>query len=92
MRLKIKIEPKNYYLKIPVRVRVYARMFARAYDCQDSTSDTRRTHLRTHTTGKGRNTSKAEKPEYIVMIAGNEKKYKKKLKKIWKCKKAAVSL
>lgn len=31
---------KNYGLKILVRVRMYARM----YDCQDSTSDTRRTH------------------------------------------------
>ena len=29
------------------------------------------------TTGKGRNTGKAGKPEYICMIAGNEKKYKK---------------
>ena len=24
---------KNYGLKIPVRARMYARMFARAYDC-----------------------------------------------------------
>lgn len=37
MSLKITVESKNYYLKIPVRVRMYARMFARAYDCQDTT-------------------------------------------------------
>ena len=42
-RLKIAPESKNYGLKIPVRVRMYARMYARAYDCQDSTSDTRGT-------------------------------------------------
>ena len=29
------------------------------------------------TTGKERNTGKAEKPAYIGIIAGNEKKYKK---------------
>ena len=37
VRLKISVEPKNYGLKIPVRVcmcvRMYARMYARAYDC-----------------------------------------------------------
>ena len=27
--------------------------------------------------------AKRKKPEYICMIAGNAKKYKKKLKKIW---------
>ena len=34
----------------------------------------------------------AEKPVYIGIIADNEKKVQKKLKKIWKCEKAAVSL
>ena len=32
------------------------------------------------------------KPAYIGIFADNEKKYKKKLKKIWKYEKAAVSL
>ena len=44
------------------------------------------------TSGKERNTGKAGKSEYICMIAGNEKKSTKKLKKIWKCEKPAVSL
>ena len=33
VRLKITEWSKNYGLKIPVRVRIYARMYARAYDC-----------------------------------------------------------
>lgn len=40
---------------------MYARMYAREYDCQDTTSDTRGTHTTGHgtqpehtTTGKGR--------------------------------------
>ena len=44
IRLKITDISKNYRLKIAVRVRACVRMYARAYDCQDSTSDTRRTH------------------------------------------------
>ena len=32
-RLKITAMSKNYGLKILVRVRVYARIYARAYDC-----------------------------------------------------------
>ena len=36
-RLKITDISKNYRLKIPVRVHMYARMYARAYDCQDYT-------------------------------------------------------
>ena len=34
IRLKITDISKNYGLKIPVRVRVYARMYVRAYDCR----------------------------------------------------------
>ena len=82
MRLKIPEWSKNYHLKIPVRVRVYARMYARAHDCQDSTRPGPGPgpgHDRNTSAGKGRNT---EKPAYIGMITGNEKKYKKKLKKI----------
>ena len=81
-----------------MRARMYARMYARAYvrasDCGQMVSGhTTTTGTPTeHTTGKERNTGKAEKPVYICMIAGNEKKYKKKLKKIWKYEKAAVSL
>ena len=51
------------------------RMYARAYDCQDTTRHT------TTTTGKGRNTGKAEKPAYIGKIADDEKKYKKSKEK-----------
>ena len=66
-------------------MRVYARMIEgnRTHD-----QDRHKTGTPTeHTT-----TGKAGKPEYICMIAGTEKKYKKKLRKIWKCKKTAVSL
>ena len=75
-RLKITDISKNYGLKIPVRVRAYARarMFARAHDCMTTQE------RRTRTNGKERNT---EKPAYIGIFADNEKKYKKKLKKIW---------
>ena len=60
---------KNYGLKIPVRVRVCARMYARAYDCQDSTGHTTRTTTRTrtppeHTTGKERNAGKHKNKIY----------------------------
>ena len=60
--------------------RICARMYARAYDCQDSTSGTSGTHTNGHmTTGthdhrKREDSGKAEKPEYICMILGNEKK------------------
>ena len=88
-RLKITIISKNYRLKIPVRVyaRIYARMYARASDCVQIII---RTHDHDqHTTGTGppdtptehKTTGKAEKPAYIVIIAGNEKN-EKKLKKI----------
>ena len=49
-RLKITEWSKNYGLKIPVRVRVYARIYARACDCQDSTGHTTRTRTQ-DTTG-----------------------------------------
>ena len=52
---------KNYGLKIPVRVRIYARMYARAYDCQDSTT-TREEHTPTeHDHRKGSNHEQHEK-------------------------------
>ena len=68
-----------------VYARIYARMYARASDCgqmtireHDQIQDTRpgsghqRTqHQRTH------DNQQSGKPEYICMIAGNEKKYKK---------------
>ena len=56
--------------------RIYARMYARAYECGQIA-------IRTHDHRKREDSGKAEKPEYICMIAGNEKKYKKKLKKNW---------
>ena len=86
-RLKITDISKNYGLKIPVRACMYARMYARMYDYGQiviRTHDHDQDTTGTRTTGKGRNTGKAEKPAYICMIAHNEKKYKKKLKKIWK--------
>ena len=33
IRLKITVEPKNYGLKIPVRVRMYVRTYVCAYVC-----------------------------------------------------------
>ena len=95
IRLKITAESKNYYLKIPVRVCMCARMYARAYECgqiairtHDKDQHTTGTGPPEHTTtGKERNTGKAEKPVYICLITDNEKKYKKKLKKIWKYEK-----
>ena len=78
IRLKITEWSKNYGLKIPVRVRVCVRMYARAYDCQDSTSGTSGTHTNgTHDHRKREDLGKTEKPVYICMFAGNEKKYKK---------------
>ena len=78
-RLKITIISKNYGLKIPVRVRACVRMYARAYDCQDSTSDTRRTH--------DQRKREEGKPAYRGIIADTEKKYKKSLKKFGNMKK-----
>ena len=81
IRLKITGRSKNYDLKIPVRVRVYARMYAcmieenRTHDHDQHTTGTGPPE---HTTaGKGRTQAKRKKPVYICMFAGNEKKYKK---------------
>ena len=76
---------------------MYARMYAcmieenRTHDHagtrpahQRNTGHTTCTRPEHTTTGKERNTGKAEKPEYKCMFAGNEKKVKKKLKKICK--------
>ena len=61
-RLKITIISKNYGLKIPVRVRACVRMYARAYDCQDSTSGTSGTHTNgTHDNRKREDSGKREK-------------------------------
>ena len=76
---KITIISKNCRLKILVRVRVYARMYARAYDCQDSTSDTRRTH----TTIKGRNTGK-HKTKFTIVGRSTRQQRKKSIKKVKK--------
>ena len=85
-RLKITITSKNYRLKIPVRVRACVRMYARAYDCR--TTQERRTHTNgTHDHRKREDSGKTEKPVYICMFAGNEKKYKKSLKKFGNVKK-----
>ena len=65
-------------------VRMYARMTEenRTHDHdQDTTGIGPPEHT---TTGKERNAGNTEKPAYIGIIAGNEKKYKKKLRKIWK--------
>ena len=107
-RLKITVESKNCGLKIPVRVYMCARVCAyvcvcmiegnRTHDQDRHTSSTHPEHTtgtgppEHTTTGKERTTGKAEKPAYICMFAGNEKKHKKKLRKIWKYEKAAVSL
>ena len=89
-RLKITIISKNYRLKIPVRVRVYARIYARAYDCGQiviRTHDHDQHTNGTHDHRKREDSGKAEKPEYICMFAGNEKKVQKKSRKIWKYEK-----
>ena len=71
---------------------VYARMYARVVI---------RTHNHDqHTTGTGppdtptehKTTGKAEKPAYICMFAGNEKKVQKKLKKNLEIRKKVVTL
>ena len=100
-RLKITEQSKNYYLKILVRARVYARVYRvrmiagqhkrgeHAPPEHGTPPEQRGTQDHDqHTTEKERNTDKAGKPEYICIFAGTEKK----LKKIWKYKKAAVSL
>ena len=86
IRLKITEWSKNYGLKIPVRTRMYARMYARAYECgqivirthdhdQLKTSTPPDTAPTEHTTtGKERNAGNTGKPAYIGIIAGNEKK------------------
>lgn len=93
IRLKITEWSKNYGLKIPVRVcmcvRMYARVYARASVCgqivirtHDQDRHTRPTHNGTQdTTGKGV-TTKIKFAYIIGMIAKNEKN-EKKLKKIW---------
>ena len=83
-----------------VYARIYARMYARASDCrqiasrthdqdQDQDQDTRPrpAHLRKHDQRKKEEHRQSGKPEYICMIAGNEKKVQKKLKKICKYEK-----
>ena len=59
-RLKITDISKNYRLKIAVRVCIYARMYARAYDSGQIVIRTHDHHRNTtgiqDTTGKGRNT------------------------------------
>ena len=60
---------------------------------QDQDQDTNGHSTNGHTTtGKERDTSDTGKPVYICLITDNEKKVKKKSKKIWKYEKAAVSL
>lgn len=90
-RLKITIRSKNYGLKIPVRLRIYARVYARVYDCgqivirthdhdQHTPPDTAPTDTPTEhtTTGKRATTSTKIKFAYIIgMIAKNDKKMKK---------------
>ena len=73
---------------------MYARMYARASDCGQIII---RTHDRNRTTGTHDNRKReehqqAEKPEYICMIADNEKKVQKKVKKNLEIAKKAVSL
>ena len=83
-RLKITIISKNYRLKIPVRVRVYARIYARAYNCGQiviRTHDQDRHTNGTHDNRKREDSSKAGKPAYIGKFADNEKKVQKKVKK-----------
>ena len=80
-----------------MRVRMYVRAYARAYECGQIVI---RTHDHDqHTTGTGppdtptehKTTGKAEKPAYVGIIAGNEKKYKK-VKKNLEIRKKSVPL
>ena len=52
------------------------RVYMRVCIANSHPDTTRENHTQPEhtTTGKGRNTGKAEKPEYICMIADNEKK------------------
>ena len=59
---------------------------------ENRTHDQDRHTARTHDNRKREDSGKAGKPEYICMIIDNEKKVQKKLKKIWKYEKDAVSL
>ena len=73
-----------------------ACVYARAYDCGQiviRTQDQHTTSTPTEhtTTGKGRNTGNKGKPEYICMIAANEKSIKK-VKKNLQLRKKVVSL
>ena len=84
---------KNYYLKIPVRVCMCARMYARAYECGQIAI---RTHDKDrHTTStptEHTTTNKAGKPAYIGKFADNEKKVQKKVKKNLEIRKKVVTL
>ena len=77
-------------VRMRVRVCMRVRLNIRTHDHDQDTNGTRTNG--TPPLEKERNTGNTEKPAYIGKIADNEKKYKKKLKKIWKYKKAAVSL
>lgn len=81
IRLKISEQSKNYYLKIPVRVRV--RAYVCAYDCQDTTGHgtppAHRTRLE-HTTGKGRTPAN----KILLLLGNRHAKKQKKLKKVCK--------
>ena len=71
IRLKITIISKNYYLKIPVRVRVYARIYARMYArASDCGQIIIRTHDKDrHTTGTHDN-RKSEEDKINFAIVG----------------------
>ena len=82
-----------------VYARIYARMYARASDCgqiiirthdqvQDQDQDTNgHSTTGTHDHRKREEHQQAGKSEYICMIAGNEKKYKKSQEKFGNIKK-----
>ena len=58
-----------------MRACMYARMYARSYDCGQIAIRTQDQHTRgTHTTGTQ---DHRKKPAYIGIFADNEKKYKK---------------
>ena len=69
-------------------------MYARAYDCQDSTGYTINTPTDTAHHWKRDDSGKAEKPTYIGKIADDEKKYKKIKKnlEIWKNRRIFVAV
>ena len=90
-RLKITEWSKNYGLKIPVRVCMCTRIYARASDCgqmiirthdHDQHTPPNNDHQNTgHQRTRGNHGKKdhrqREKPAYIGKFAENEKKYKK---------------